>query len=144
MPAQVFGELRQTATEGEKLVLKHLRDNLPKEFSVYVECPLPSKHRIQRFPDFIVLTNYGVIVLEVKDWVNLRRADRYQAQVITRTGETRQEKNPVMTAREMALELENLLKATGQKVDWGYAVVLPNLPATMIANLRIAWGKRRF
>lgn len=141
MPAQVFGELRPDATHGEKIVLKHLRDHLPKEFSIYVECPIPSKHRIQRFPDFIVLTNYGVIVLEVKDWVNLRKADRFHAEVITRKGETRQEKNPVVSVREIALELENLLKEQGQNVDWGCAVVLPNLPPTMIANLRYAWGE---
>ncbi|MCX8061656.1 MAG: UvrD-helicase domain-containing protein [Anaerolineales bacterium] len=141
MPAQVYGELRPDATQGEKIVLKQLRDNLPKEYSIYVECPLPSKHRIQRFPDFIVLTNYGVIVLEVKDWVALRRADRYHAEVITRTGETRQEKNPVVSVRDMALALENLLKTQGQKIDWGYAVILPNLPPTILANLRIAWGE---
>ena len=141
MVAQVFGELRQDATHGERIVLKHLRENLPKEFSIYVECPLPSKHRIQRYPDFIILTNYGVIVLEVKDWVRLRKADRYHAEVITRNGETRQEKNPVQTVREIAIELENLLKKQGQEVDWGCAVILPNLPPTLLANLRIAWGE---
>ncbi len=141
MPAQVFGELRPDATHGERIVLKQLRENLPKEYSIYVECPLPSKHRIQRYPDFIILTNYGVIVLEVKDWVRLRKADRYHAEVITRNGETRQEKNPVQTVREIAIELENLLKKQGQNVDWGCAVILPNLPPTILANLRIAWGE---
>ncbi len=141
MAAQVFGELRRDATQGERIVLRQLRENLPKEYSIYVECPLPSRHRIQRYPDFIVLTNYGVIVLEVKDWIRLRKADRYHAEIITRNGETRQEKNPLLTVREIALELENLLKKQGQDVDWGCAVILPNLPPTTLANLRIAWGE---
>ena len=60
--AQVFGSLREDrATYGEKKVLKLLKENLPKEYDGYVACPLPAKRDI-RPPDFIVSTNYGVIV----------------------------------------------------------------------------------
>jgi hypothetical protein len=67
--AQIYGFLREDkSTHGEQIVLSKLKENLPKEYFVYVECPLPDR-RGHRYPDFIVVTNYGVIVLEVKDWI---------------------------------------------------------------------------
>ena len=110
MPAQVFGELRpDTATHGEKKVLSRLQANLPKEYSVYVECPLHDD-RMERYPDFIVLTNYGVIVLEVKDWVHIEYADKHTAEVRTRKNQFRKERNPVITAREYAIQLSQMLQ----------------------------------
>ncbi len=54
--AEIIGFLRDdSATFGEKLVLKLLRQNLPKEFTVFVETPIHKKREI-RYPDFIVLT----------------------------------------------------------------------------------------
>ena len=108
--AEVFGELRKgEATFGEELVLNKLRANLPRDFVVYVECPLRDTRNL-RFPDFIVLTNYGVLVLEVKDWVEILKADAYGGDIRTRSGEVRHEKNPVLTARDFALALTNMLK----------------------------------
>ena len=73
---QVIGHLRQDkATHGETEVLKKLQTSLPKDFYIYVECPLPDRHG-HRFPDFIVLSNFGVVVLEVKDWVQIVEADK--------------------------------------------------------------------
>lgn len=147
--AQVFGSLREDrATYGEKKVLKLLKENLPKEYDVYVECPLPAKRDI-RHPDFIVSTNYGVIVLEVKDWVQVTEADRYGAKIRTRENREREVRNPVEEARQYALLLNEKLNENArrlgeaEKVDvpWGYAVVLPNLPASVISQLRSAWGE---
>ena len=147
--AEVIGSLRENqATHGERVVLRQLRENLPKEYSVYVECPLHSK-RIERYPDFIVLTNYGVIILEVKDWVQVTRADRYVAEIRKRENKIRQAPNPVSQAREAALllaqelhALKNDLKRNGHtEIPWGYAVVLPNLGAAAISQLRRAWGE---
>ncbi len=108
--AQVYGELRaDKATHGEKRVLKLLRLNLPKEYSVYIECPLPG-NRIHRYPDFIVVTNYGVIILEVKDWIQIRRADRYGAEIKIRSNQNRKVANPVDQARESALLLADKLR----------------------------------
>ena len=64
--AEVIGFLRENATHGEKTTLQLLQENLPKEYSIYVEIPLHGQRDI-RYPDFIILTNFGVIVLEVKD-----------------------------------------------------------------------------
>jgi len=147
--AQVYGFLRtDKATHGEKMVLRYLKQNLPKEFAVYVECPLPGK-RMHRYPDFIVLTNYGVIVLEVKDWIQIERADRYGAQIRMRNNKPRKVGNPVDQARDIAILLANELRSIrdtfrdrGQMdIPWGYAVVLPNLPTSIITQLRGAWGE---
>ena len=147
--AQVYGFLRtDKATHGEKMVLRYLKQNLPKEFAVYVECPLPGK-RMHRYPDFIVLTNYGVIVLEVKDWIQIERADRYGAQIRMRNNKPRKVSNPVDQARDIAILLANELRSIrdtfrdrGQMdIPWGYAVVLPNLPTSTITQLRGAWGE---
>lgn len=145
--AEVIGNLREDATSGEKLVYKLLGQNLPKEYTVYVETPIRKKREI-RYPDFTILTNYGVVVLEVKDWVILQgRADPEGVTVRTRSGETRLERNPVHTAREMALALSNQLNARlnqgqpGEAVPWSYAAVLINLPASVITQLQSVWGE---
>jgi hypothetical protein len=147
--AQVYGFLRDDkATHGEKVVLKLLKDNLPKEYSVYVECPLPGK-RVHRYPDFIVVTNYGVIILEVKDWIQIVEVDRYQVKIRTRKNEPRQEKNPVNQARDIAILLNEELRKVKEsfhdrdhkEIPWGYGVVLPNLPTSVITQLRSIWGE---
>ena len=146
---QVIGYLREDmATHGEKLVLRKLRDSLPDDFTVYVECPL-QHHRIQRFPDFIVLFKFGVVVLEVKDWVTIMSVDRYGATIRRRDGVINRRKNPVLEARDcatlLASELQTIPQLLGRRskvfVPWGYAAILPNLHASVIAQIRDAWGE---
>ncbi len=147
---QIIGELREDrATAGERLVCKKLKHNLPNDFYVYVETPLTLQQR-QRFPDFVVLTTFGVIVLEVKDWIEVGRATLDQVEVRSK-GEQRVERNPVKTAREYATMLadelqqnETLLTADERRklnIPWGYAAVLPNLPMAVITQLRRVWGE---
>ena len=147
--AQIIGNLRDDkATYGERLVLKKLKENLPKEYTVYVECPLPAPRNL-RYPDFIVVTNYGVIVLEVKDWVQIQQADAYHAVIRTRANKSRDVSNPVNQARDMAMLLSEKLRKirtrfqnkTQKSIPWGYAVVLPNIGTATITQLRRAWGK---
>jgi hypothetical protein len=146
---QVIGYLRgDRATHGEKLVLKKLETALPNDFYVYVECPLQHR-RIQRFPDFIVVCNFGVVVLEVKDWVKVLEADRYGVKIRRRDGVVNRKTNPVLDARDCATLLASELEAIPEllkdrrrlDVPWGYAAVLPNLHASAIAQLRTAWGE---
>ncbi|MEJ2264885.1 MAG: UvrD-helicase domain-containing protein [Anaerolineales bacterium] len=147
--AQVYGFLREgQATHGEKVVLNLLKQNLPKEFAVYVECPLPGK-RVHRYPDFIVVTNYGVIVLEVKDWIEIIKADRFGADIRTRGNKIRHEHNPVDQARSIAILLAEELRSIKDvfqhrdqiEIPWGYAVVMPNLPTAVVTRLRQVWGE---
>ncbi|HND49903.1 MAG TPA: UvrD-helicase domain-containing protein, partial [Anaerolineales bacterium] len=144
--AEVVGFLREDAPYGEKETLKLLSRNLPKEFSIYVESPLHKK-REMRYPDFIVLSNYGVIVLEVKDWVTIVNATPSGANIRTRKGDVRFEHNPVTRAREFAIILSNELKGKvrqeggGEAIPWSYAAVLINLPSSVITQLHRAWGE---
>lgn len=145
--AEMIGNLREDATYGEKLVCKLLGQNLPKEYTVYIETPIRKKREI-RYPDFTILTNYGVVVLEVKDWVFLQgRADPEGVTVRMRSGETRWEKNPVNTARDLAIALSNQLNSRinkdqpGEAVPWSYAAVLANLPSSVITQLQSVWGE---
>ena len=81
--AKAIGQLREgKATFGEKEVFRLLTKNLPNDFSVYAECPI-TENRQDFHPDFIVLTNYGFVVLEVKDWKSIDRVDAYYAYVNT-------------------------------------------------------------
>lgn len=145
--AEVIGFLREEATFGEKETLRLLRQNLPKEFTVYVETPIYKSREI-RYPDFIILTNYGVIILEVKDWIMIERADPSGCTVRTRGNEVRHEKNPVNTAREMAISLSRQLQERmqqpnpGETIPWGFAAVLINLPPSVISQVRMPWGEQ--
>lgn len=144
--AEVIGFLRESATYGEQQTLKLLRQNLPKEYTVYVETPIHKKRDI-RYPDFIILTNYGVVVLEVKDWVMMERADPDGATIRTRHMEIRHEPNPVTKARDFALTLSAELNSKrnsglpGEAIPWSYAAVLYNLPSSVITRLRQPWGE---
>lgn len=148
--AEIIGYLREDrATHGEELILEQLRTQLPDTYTVYVECPLCWKD-IERNPDFVVVAPYGVTVLEVKDWVQLgERVDQFGVDVWERGGSVRREKNPVAGARDCATllaskmqDVPQLLNESGKpNVAWGYAVVFPNLPYTVISKLRQAWGE---
>jgi len=143
--AEVFGFLRDDATAGERITCNLLEKNLPKEFSLYVETPIRNLRNL-RYPDFVILTNYGVIVLEVKDWVTVTKADPQGATIRTRSGETRFEHNPVGKARKFAIALSQELNyhrysdGVGEAIPWSYAAVLINLPMSVITQLRRPWG----
>jgi len=146
--AQIYGFLREDATYGENKVLESLKHNLPRDFSVYVECPLET-HRMQRFPDFIVVTNYGAVVLEVKDWVQIIRASPHEVRIRNRHGQEIAKQNPVRTARKYAIALEENLREVPELLDqkrrlevpWGYAVIFPNIGTAVTSQLRVALGE---
>lgn len=143
--AEVIGFLRNDATYGEQQTKRLLQQNLPKEYTVYVETPIYKSREI-RYPDFIILTNYGLIVLEVKDWVMIIKADPQGCEIRTRAGETRRESNPVYIARDMAITLSQELKkktavGTGEPIPWAHAAILINLPSSVITQLAKPWGQ---
>lgn len=105
--AKPIGQPREgKATFGEKEVFRLLTKNLPNDFSVYAECPI-TENRQDFHPDFIVLTNYGFVVLEVKDWKSIDRVDAYYAYVNTSSSERKKFRNPVEVVREYAQSLKN-------------------------------------
>jgi hypothetical protein len=143
--AEIVGFLKQDATYGEQQTLNLLKRNLPKEYTVYVETPI-HRERAELYPDFVILSNYGVTVLEVKDWVIIEKADPHGGTVRTRGGESRREGNPVFAVRQKAIALSQALekrrKGTGaQAIPWSYAVVMFNLPGPVITQLQRPWGE---
>lgn len=144
--AEVRGELRENATYGEKETLRLLKQNLPNEYTIYVEVPI-HKYREIRYPDFIILTDYGVIVLEVKDWVLVEYPNPTGAIIRSRNNETHSEPNPVTKARDMAISLSELLNkkcnsdSHGEAIPWSYAAILFNLPSSIITQLYEPWGE---
>ncbi len=144
--AQVFGQLREDATYGERIVLKALKENLPNEFTIYVETPIYRPRKVSN-PDFIVLTNYGFIILEVKDWYNFINVNRYGA-TLKVGSDSKRVSNPVNQAREYALDLVNSIDQYSSRnkfpkpphVPYGYAVILPNLTGYYRKSVRAAWG----
>ncbi|MBA4420831.1 MAG: hypothetical protein C0391_06760 [Anaerolinea sp.] len=144
--AEVVGDLKKDATYGEKETRRLLGQNLPKEYTVYVESPI-KQERDFRYPDFVIVTNYGFIILEVKDWYLITHADPHGATVRTRTGEDRREENPVTKAREYGFALTKAINSKWpanldqQQIPWSYAAVLFNLPQAVITQVRIPWGE---
>lgn len=143
--AQVFGQLRQTATPGERQVLDLLRTNLRKDVSVFVETPIYLPRKASH-PDFIILTNYGFVILEVKDWRNFT-ANKYSATIKTKDGE-RKLPNPVNQARDYAIDLTTAISKLSEKkqvpkvnIPYGYAVVLPFFPGYEKKAIQDIWGE---
>ncbi len=141
---QVIGRLREgEATWGEKEVLKLLEKNTPKEFTIYVECPIQVKRK-DSHPDFIILTNYGFIVLEVKDWPIIR-VDKYTAYLSS----GKKFSNPVETARDYALDITNAIRLREQaqihgsssNIPYGHAVVLAHIGPAVKSQVQLAWGE---
>ena len=143
--AQVVGQLRQEATPGEILVLDLLKRNLQKDVTVFVETPIYLPRKASH-PDFIILTNYGFVILEVKDWHNFT-ADRHYAYLKTKNGEKRHS-NPVSQARDYALDLTIAIKRLSDKrqshhadIPYGYAVVFPFFPGYEKRLIQDVWGE---
>lgn len=140
--ATIIGSLRPEAAKGEQTVL-NLLNALPDECLVWPELPV-----YERYPDFVVLhPKLGVAVLEVKDWVEITRANPDAVVVRTRAGDDRSEPNPVRQARDKAIAIANrleqeprLLNSFGPhqgklRVPWAYAVAFPNMTAMLLDML---------
>ncbi len=146
--AKAIGQLREgKATFGEKEVFRLLVKNLPNDFTVYAECPV-TEVRQDVHPDFIVLTNYGIVVLEVKDWAVITKVDAYAAYVYS-SGETKRFPNPVETVRNYAQSLKNKFKMHKDKynrqiddrIPFGYAVVMTHSTPAQKTHFQRAWGE---
>lgn len=145
--AQIYG---QPGKEwGDQRVYEAL-GSLPDDFIVYAQPKLTTKKGLPRYPDFVIVYHkLGVIVLEVKDWVDIVEYDRKSAKVRRRaTGRVEPETSPVEQARSAAHVLDDMLKedrnlrsyAGKLRFPYAYAGVLPHLPASTITGLEQAWG----
>jgi hypothetical protein len=144
--AQVYG---QPGKEwGDKLVWKVLH-HLPDGCIVYSQPTLVYRSEV-RYPDYVIVYHkWGVIVLEVKDWVRVKERDRKSALVQRRDGSEEWKTSPVDQARQAAHVLadmlekdEDLLDYAGKRAfSYAYGGVLPHLSPSAIRWLEQEWGE---
>lgn len=116
MAQMIPDSIRKTATSGEKLLYKSLKEYLPEEYLVYYEPDIKGRR-----PDFLVMgPKIGILILEVKDYtrntlVNLNPDEwliQYGNADITTV------KNPLKQAREYAFHVANFLKKEKSLIQW--------------------------
>jgi hypothetical protein len=138
-------------TYGERLIAKLTKElDQNKQYYTYQEPTLSTRQSAYRNPDFVIIgAHMGVVVLEVKDWVTIRRGRQEEVEIERRNGEVEWERNPIKIAREYALNLsdmfykrdELLRKYKGKNklvFPWMYAVALPNIERRTIQQLESA------
>lgn len=126
-------------TYGEKLVGK-LLDSLPRnKYHIITEPTIPTEDSAYRNPDFVIISaSMGVIVVEVKDWVNVKQANQRETHVVQRDGQNVTHPNPFFIAREYAKSLARRLESEPRLVNlnskkkklkfpWEHVVIFPNL-----------------
>jgi Nuclease-related domain len=102
--AQIYGSPGKKP--GERLVYETLQA-LPPECIIYSEPKLTFRYEI-RYPDFVIVYHlWGVVVLEVKDWLEIEGRDRTHAWL---RGSPDPELSPVEQARGAAPVLVKMLE----------------------------------
>lgn len=146
MAPQICIQGKLDAAEEQVLDVLH---GLPDEAIVYAQPKLVHKSEV-RYPDFVIVYHmWGVIVLEVKDWLEIVDRDGRQARVRQRNGKLKWRDSPVEQARTAAQILSNELERDEQLVDYAgkrdfsyaYGGVLPYLLPSVIRWLESAWGE---
>ena len=135
--ALMMGPLRPDATDGEKIVYGVLRRYLSDDYQVWPELPVQGEAE-RKQPDFVLLHSmWGIIVLEVKDWARILKANPYQVVVKPRKGPEGPRGNPVTQAKRYCDTIADMIRETHQqavaegafqgplpRVSRAYAVVL--------------------
>ncbi len=106
---QTFSRIDARCSRGERRVLHQLRRCLEDDCLVWHDLPIGPK---ARQPDFVVLSpRWGLLVLEVKDWLlsSIAQASPTEVTLATERGEV-QADNPVAQARGYVLELVDVLR----------------------------------
>jgi hypothetical protein len=133
---------------GDQMVYKALL-YLPDDYIIYAQKKLVHGSQ-ERNPDYVIVhREYGVIVIEVKDWIKVEKRDEKNAWVYRyKVGKCEQATSPVEQARQAAhvlikkLEEDPDLRNYAGKLDFPYrfAGALPHLPMPTITWLEKAWG----
>lgn len=137
-------------TYGETLVA-NLINRLPeKRYFGIAEYTIPTRDAFAN-PDFVIVcASLGVIVLEVKDYVEiLEGSTQKEIRVRTRKGDVRTEKNPVDIAKNYAYNLMDEFRKLTDLLHWhqgkqklafplAAAVALPNIPQERVEQIERA------
>lgn len=145
--AQVYGS--PGLEWGDQQVCEALR-SLPKACVVYAQPELVYRYETSH-PDYVIVHPEwgGVIVLEVKDWIDIEQVNRHNAWVRMRSGKVDKRNNPLKQARRAAHILSNMLEDDKDLQDYGgrrdytyaYACVFPHFPSSKVQWLEQAWGQ---
>ena len=145
--AEIYG--RPGKEWGDQLVYEALKF-LPDECIVYAQPTLVYKSEV-RDPDYVIVYDkWGVVVLEVKDWLEVVDRDRRSAWVRrSQSGRVERETSPVRQAQSAAYVLVNMLMqdddlkdyAGEREIAYAFAGVLPHLPSPKITWLEKEWGE---
>jgi hypothetical protein len=131
-------------TYGEALLGK-LLNGLPKDqYYCAIEPRIFDHHGRDYKPDFVVICrNHGLLVIEVKDWVELRSGTQNEIEIQRRDGTTSVESHPVDVAEQYAYQVvqqcmqrqeltERHRNRTRLSFPWQVMVALPNIPRERI------------
>lgn len=100
--------IRSSATTGERLLFKTLKEYLPDDYIVYYEAEILGKR-----PDFVIIgPDIGIVVLEVKDYTKntLFRLNHDEWTIVNSKGEQTTVKSPNKQARDNMFHLMDSLK----------------------------------
>ncbi|MDX1991156.1 MAG: UvrD-helicase domain-containing protein [bacterium] len=142
--------LSEKQTYGEKLVENLLQQITRQQHTQYFfkrEPQLFDERGRSWEPDFVVVcAQYGVIVAEVKDWINIVSADQDKTIIIRKDGVQEEKENPVRTAKHYAHLLADKFETRAElkhrrqqkitlKFPWQPIVILPNIHNRIIEKL---------
>lgn len=151
--AQVFGTPGEEW--GDEEIYKTLQ-KLPDRYLIYSQ-PVISHDGKERFPDYVLIDpGQGVIVLEVKDWVNILevRADEVRIQRVEGKQQA-WETHPLKQAQDACYLLMDTLQKDPELIHRSgylegkltfpveYAAFLPHQPASTISQIVQARGDGR-
>lgn len=142
-----YRQPQSSRTYGERRVEELLRELPSSEYFYVMEPKIMQAGRGSSKPDFVIMIrNKGVLVVEVKDWLEIRKGDQRSVTIIRRDGTQVKEYNPLDTARNYAYLLEKQFKEREEllerksgkkrlKFPWQPIVILPNMPNSMVQLL---------
>ncbi|SLK35682.1 UvrD/REP helicase [Mycobacteroides abscessus subsp. abscessus] len=129
--------IRSTATAGERLLFRTLKNYLPDDYIVYYEPEILGKR-----PDFVIIgPDLGLIVLEVKDYTKttLVQINHDDWIIVSTKGEQARVKSPLKQARDNMFHVvdtlkkdRNLIHTAGKyqmqlKFPYGYGAVFTRM-----------------
>ncbi|MEH7479128.1 NERD domain-containing protein, partial [Bacillus altitudinis] len=129
--------IKSTATAGERILFRTLKEYLPEEYIVHYE---PNINGFR--PDFVIIgPNLGVLVLEVKDYTKntIRELNDNTWGILNSSGDLHRVKSPLVQSREYAFKIKDMLEkdidlinTEGKyqfklKFPYGYGVVFTRL-----------------
>jgi hypothetical protein len=100
--------IRSSATAGERLFFRTLKNYLPDDYIVYYEPEILGKR-----PDFVIIgPELGIVVIEVKDYTKntLLQVNHEEWHIVTSNGEQSVQKSPLKQARDNMFHVVDVLK----------------------------------